>query len=57
MKKLKYGQQIGQNQNNMSGLRMKIRKKIGYEINPSFNEIIIQKTIDFNMDELYLTGS
>ena len=57
MKKLKYGQQIGQNQNNMSGLRMKIRKRIGYEINPSFNEIIIQKMIDFNMDELYLTGS
>jgi len=32
-------------------------RQIGYEINPSFNEIIIQKMIDFNMDELYLTGS
>jgi len=36
---------------------MKIRKSIGYEVNPIFNEIIKQKMIDFNMDELYLTGS
>jgi hypothetical protein len=41
----------------MSGLRMKIRKSIGYEVNTIFNEIIKQKMIDFNMDELYLTGS
>ena len=57
MKKLKYGQQIGQNQNNMSGLRMKIRKSIGYEFNPIFNEIIRQKMIDFSTGELALTGS
>jgi len=36
---------------------MKIRKRIGYEVNPIFNEIIKQTMIDFNMDELYLTGS
>ena len=33
------------------------RKSIGYEINPSFNEIIKQKLIDFSIDELSLTGS
>ena len=33
------------------------RKSIGYEINPSFNEIIKQKMIDFSIDELSLTGS
>jgi DNA modification methylase len=33
------------------------RKSIGYEINPSFKEIIKQKMIDFSSDELSLTGS
>ena len=33
------------------------RKSIGYEVNPSFNEIIKQKMIDFSIDELALTGS
>ncbi len=33
------------------------RKSIGYEVNPSFNEIIKQKMIDFSIDELSLTGS
>ena len=33
------------------------RKSIGYEINPSFNEIIKQKMIDFSINELALTGS
>ena len=41
----------------MSGLRMKIRKSIGYEVNPIFNEIIKQKMIDFSTGELALTGS
>jgi hypothetical protein len=36
---------------------MKIRKSIGYEVNPIFNEIIKQKMIDFSTGELALTGS
>ena len=31
-------------------------KSIGYEVNPSFYEIIKQKIIDFSSDELSLTG-
>ena len=30
------------------------RKSIGYEINPSFNEIIKQKMVDFSTDKLSL---
>ena len=32
------------------------RKSIGYEINPSFNEIIKQKMINLSTGELTLTG-